>query len=82
MDPIRVCILRADMRQYTGAINAPETTDCFWKYWADLARERERQWTTARANQIGHRRSCLVLSARFLVVKWRSISRASVAKSS
>ena len=29
MDPIRVCILRADMRQYTGAINAPETTDCF-----------------------------------------------------
>ena len=51
MDPIRVCILRVDMRQYTGAINAPETTDCFWKYWADLARERERQWTTARANQ-------------------------------
>ena len=32
MDPIRVRILRADMRQYMGAINAPEITDCFWKY--------------------------------------------------
>ena len=49
---------------------------------ADLATERERQLTTARANQttglsngktaIGHRKSCLVLSARFPVANLRS----------
>ena len=49
---------------------------------ADLATERERQLTTARAikqlalpmaeRQIGHRKSRFVLSARFAVVNWRS----------
>ena len=51
-------------------------------YFADLTTERERQLTAARANQttgltngrvaIGHRKSSLVLSACFPVVKWRS----------
>ena len=54
----------------------------FWTYEAELATERERQLTTARADQqlarptaerqIGHRKSCLFLSARFVVVNWRS----------
>ena len=49
-----------------------------------LATERERQLTTASVNQttrltngerqMGHRKSSLVLSARFPVVKWRSRS--------
>jgi len=51
---------------------------------ADLATERERQLTTGRANQTTgltngraanwQRKSCLVLSARFPVVNWRSRS--------
>ena len=55
---------------------------------ADSATDRERQLTTASANRTTgltsgrranwHRRSCLVLSARFPVVNWRSRS---VAKS-
>ena len=58
-------------------------------YWADLAIERERQLTTVAQikqlewpiaeRQIEHRKSRLVLSARFPVVDWRSRSFATSA---
>ena len=67
----------------------PKPTLCAkWEYKADLATERERHLMTARRNHtsdltnsrtaIWHKKSCVVLSARFPVVNWRSRS---VAKS-
>ena len=61
----------------------------YWLFYcADLATERERQLTTVHAikqlawpmaeRQIGYRKSSLVLSAHFPVVKWRSRSVANV----